>query len=366
MDLSKLKVNKDPKAALSILLQLSLLIVSLFYALLYPPKADATVTSFYFRLDRQSATAPLSGVVCLNTTAVATESKVIVSFPSTFSLNASSWTVDTTPANLPSGATQWPSIVGPAVVDIATNAAIFTTGNITNGVNNCFHFTGGTSTVGAAGNNELGQIWTSKVTAGGTTTNIDNAGYATSIVAGTNGEQVAVTASISGTFTFSLSPTAAIYGQTLPLGVLTNAAGGNTAPNQIQASITTNAHNGYFAWIKSANAKLHSAQVGSGSDINSSTGDLASTTGYGAFAYSTTANIPSPFYTNGVGTAPTTGNGTTVGLLHSTQFDQIASETTAPISAHTFYVGVRARLAGTELPATDYSDTLTLVASGSF
>jgi hypothetical protein len=358
-------VNKNPKTVLSILLQLSLLIVSLSYTLLYPPKADATVTSFYLRLDRQSVTAALAGVVCFNTTSVATENKVIVSFPSTFSLNASSWTVDTTVANLPSGATQWPSIGGPTVVDTATNAAIFTTGNLTNGVSYCFHFTGGTSTVGTAGNNELGQIWTSNVT-GGFTTNIDNADYATSIVAGTNGDQVAVTASISGTFTFSLSPTATIYGQTLPLGVLTSAANGSTAPNQIQAQITTNAHNGYIAWIKSANAKLHSNQVGSGSDLNSATGDLASTTGYGAFAYSTTATIPSPYYTNGVGTPPTNGSGTTVGLLHSTQFDQIASETTAPISSHTFNVGVRARLAGTELPATDYSDTLTLVASGSF
>ena len=345
MGLSRLKINKDPKAILSIFLQLSILIVSVSYALLYPPKADATVTSFYLRLDRQSATATLSGVVCLNT--VATESKVIVSFPSTFSLNASSWTVDTTVANLPSGATQWPSIVGPALVDTATNAAIFTTGNITNGVNNCFHFTAGTSTVGAAGNNELGQIWTSNVTAGGTTTNIDNADYATSIVAGTNGEQVAVTASI--------------YGQTLPLGVLTGAVGGNTAPNQIQASITTNAHNGYLAWVKSANAKLHSTQVGAGSDISSTTGDLASSTGYGAFAWSSTATIASPY-----NASPTTGNGTSVGLLHSAQFDQIASETTAPIASHTFNVGVRARLSGTELPATDYSDTLTLVASGSF
>jgi hypothetical protein len=361
MDLLRLKINRDPKAVLSILLQLSLLIISVSYALLYPPNADATVTSFYLRLDRQSATAALSGVVCLNTTSVATENKMIVSFPSTFSLNASSWTVDTTVANLPSGATQWPSIAGPTIVDTATNAAIFTTGNLTNGTNYCFHFTGGTSNVGTAGNNELGQIWTSNVTAGGTTTNIDNANYATSIVAGINGEQVAVTASISGTFTFSLSPTAPIYGQTLPLGILTNAAGGNTAPNQIQASITTNAHNGYFAWLKSANAKLHSTQVGAGSDISSTTGDLASATGYGAFAWSSTATIASPY-----NSTPTTGNGTAVGLLHSTQFDQIASEATAPIVAHTFNVGVRARLSGTELPATDYTDTLTLVASGSF
>jgi hypothetical protein len=365
MALSNFKINKDPKAALSILLQLSLLVLSLSYALLYPPKAEATVTSLYVRLDRQSAGALLSGVVCLNTTSVVTENKVIISFPSTFSLNASSWTVDTTPANLPSGATQWPTIAGPTVVDTATKAAIFTSGNLTNGVNNCFHFTAGTSTVGTAGNDENGQVWTANTAAGGY---IDNGLYATSIVTGTNGELISVTASVSGTFTFSLSPTTAIYGQTLPLGVLTSAAGGNTAPNQIQATVTTNAHNGYIAWIKSANALLHSAQVGVGSDIASVTGgtavDLSASTGYGAFAYSTNGVIAAPF--DGAVATHGTGNGTKVGQLHSTQFDQLASQTPGPIASQTFNVGVRARLTGTELPATDYSDTLTVVASGSF
>ena len=366
MNLSKIRINKDPKAALSILLQLSILFVSLSYALLYPPKASAAITNVYIVLDHQSATTTLGGYVCLNTgTTSTTVTKVIVNFPSTFTLGAlGSWAVDTTTGI--NGSTAWPTIKGPTVIDdVASKAAIFTSGSMTTSTLYCFHFTSA-GNVGAAGNNELGQVTTSNVTAGGLTANIDNGTYATSIVTGTNGETVAITASVSGTFTFALSPTTAIYGQTLPLGVLPTTANGVTAPNQIQASITTNAHNGYFAWIKSANAKLHSTQVGSGSDLSSATVDLASGTGYGAFAFSTTATIPSPFYTNGVGTAPTNGNGTTVGLLHSTQFDQIASESTAPIAAHTFNVGVRARATGTELPATDYSDTLTLVASGSF
>jgi hypothetical protein len=371
MKLSNLKINKDPKAALSILLQLSLLVASLSYALLYPPKANAAITNLYVVLDRQSATATLGGYACLKTgTTSTTVNKIIVNFPSTFTLGAlGGWSVDTSNAGqLTSfGATAWPTITGPTVVDdVASKAAIFsmTTPGLATGTLYCFHFTSG-GNVGAAGNAEIGQLTTSIVTAG-TTVNVDNGTYATSIVTGTNGEQVAVTASVSGTFTFALSPTVAIYGQTLPLGVLPTAANGVTAPNQIQASITTNAHNGYIAWIKSYNAKLHSAQVGSGSDLNSATVDLASGTGYGAFAYSTTADVATPYYTNGVGTHPTNGNGTTVGLLHTTQFDQIASETVAPIAAHTFNVGIRARATGTELPATDYSDTLTLVASGSF
>jgi hypothetical protein len=365
MKLSKIKINKDPQAVLSILLQLALLIVSVSYALLYPPKSQASITSLYVRFDRQSAAATLGGVVCLNTGTTATESKVIVNFPSTFTLGAlGSWTVDTTAGNLPSGATQWPTIGGPTVVDTATNAAIFTSGNLTTGLNNCFHFTSA-GNVGATGNDKAGQVITSNVT-GGLTTNIDNGVWATSIVAGTNGEQVAVTATISGTFTFALSPTTAIYGQTLPLGVMTSAAGGSTAPNQIQANLITNAHNGYLAWIKSANAALSSAQTSGSVPSVSASKDLASNTGYGVFAYSGTATIPSPFFTNGVGTPPTNGNGTLVGQVHSTQFDQISSESPGPISSHTFNVGVRARLTGSEPPATDYTDTLTLIASGNF
>ena len=365
MQLFNVKIKKDPQAVLSILLQLSLLIVSVSYALIYPPKTQASITNFYVRFDRQAAAATLAGVVCLNTGTTATETKVIVNFPSTFTLGAlGSWAVDTTTTNLPSGATQWPGIGGPTVVDTATNAAIFTSSNLTTGVNNCFHFTSA-GNVGAAGNDKAGQITTSNVT-GGMTTNIDNGVYATSIVAGTNGEQVAVTATVSGTFTFALSPTTAIYGQTLPLGVMTSAAGGGTSPNQIQASITTNAHNGYLAWVKSANAALTSAQTSGNLASVTASKDLASNTGYGAFAWSATSAIPSPFYTNGVGTAPTNANGTLVGQLHNTQFDQISSESPGPISSHTFNVGVRARLAGTEAPATDYTDTLTLVASGNF
>lgn len=365
MNLSVLGISghKKVRELLSIVVSVSLLVVSFGLPYLNPPKANAALSSLYVRFDRQSAGAALSGVVCENTGTTGTENKVIVNFPTTFSLNGSGWTVDTTAANLPTGATGWPSIGGPTVVDTAaSNAAIFTSGDLSTATLYCFHFTAGSSTVGTAGNDESGQVTTANVAAGGY---IDNGVYATSIVSGTNGEQITVTASVSGTFTFSLSPTNAIYGQTLPFGVLSSSTV-TTAPNQIQATVTTNANGGYIAWVKSANAALDSSQTGGSLTTVTGSKDLASNTGYGAFAYSSTGAIPSPFYTDGVGTAPTNGNGTLVGQLHSTQFDQIASETPGPISSHTFNVGVRAKLVGTEAPATDYTDTLTLVASGSF
>ena len=369
MNLSKLAVNKNPKVLLSILLQLSILLVSVSYSLLYPPQAQAKITTSYVRFDRQSNGAALGGVVCMadDGTAPSGQSqginKVIVSFPSNFVTGTTGWSVDTTSTNLPSGVTAWPSVTGPSVVDAATDAAIFSTGDITTGNTYCFHFTSSSSNMGAGGNNLYAQVWAQKVT-GGLTTPILNFGYATSIISTANGEQIGVTASVSGTMTFSLSGGAA--GQTLPLGVLGTTA--VTAPYTVQASVSTNAARGYLAWVKSANAALNSA--GTGGTIASVTGGTSQaltggTNGYGVYAYSAFASttIAPPFDGGvaGLGAA----NGTGVGQVHSTQFDQVASYASA-VSSGTFNIGTRARVAATQTPATDYTDTITVVAAGSF
>src|SRR5664280_977097 len=216
MNLSKFKVNRDPKAALSIFLQLSLLLVSVSYAFLYPPVAQAKVTTSYVRFDRQSNGAQLGGVVCVADDGTAPNgisqgiNKVIVGFPSTFVVNTSTWTVDTIAANLPSGVTAWPGITGPSVVDSATKAAIFSSTDLTAASTTyCFHFTTtGTNNVGTGGNDQTAQVWAQKVTAGATTPVI-NFPYATSIISTVNGEQIGVTASVSGTMTFTLSGTQA-------------------------------------------------------------------------------------------------------------------------------------------------------------
>ena len=371
MNLSKFKVNRDPKAALSIFLQLSLLLVSVSYAFLYPPVAQAKVTTSYVRFDRQSNGAQLGGVVCLAEDTNPPNgisqgiNKVIVGLPSTFVVNTATWTVDTTAANLPSGVTAWPGITGPSVVDSATKAAIFSSTDLTSaGTTYCFHFTTtGTNNVGTGADNQNAQVWVQKVTAG-TTTPIDSFGYATSIITTANGEQIGVTASVSGTMTFSLSGTQS-QGLSLPLGVLSTTA--VTAPYTITAAVTTNAQRGYLAWVKSTNAALTSAQA-AGTPISSVTGGAsvsltAGNNGYGIYAYSAAATVAAPFD----GGVTTTGilAGTGVGQVHSTQFDQLASAATS-VNNQQFQIGTRARLVGTEKPATDYTDTITVIAAGSF
>lgn len=371
MKLSKIRVAnlRNPKTLLSILLQLSILLVSVSYSLMYPPTAQAKITTSYVRFDRQSNGAVLGGVVCVADDGTSPNgqsqgiNKVIVNFPTSFSLVGTGWTVDTTAGNLPSGVTAWPTVGGPTVVDTATKAAIFTTGDITTSNTYCFHFAATGSTVGTGGNDQTAQVWAQKVT-GGLTTPVLNFGYATSIISTANGEQIGVTASVSGTMTFSLSGGAA--GQTLPLGVLSTTA--VTAPYVVQASVTTNASRGYLAWVKSTNAALNSSatsgtlpSVTGGTSVSLTGGN----TGYGIYAYSTFASTTiAPPFDGGVAGLGTVG-GTGVGQVHSTQFDQIASFASS-VSNGTFNIGTRARLAGTEKPATDYADTITVIAAGSF
>lgn len=351
---------KNPRNLLSILLQFSIVLLSVAYPLFYPSKVQATLSVSYLRLDRQSENAQLGGVVCekssLTSGGVA---KVIVSFPSTFNLSGTSFTVDTDTVNLPFNSTVWPSIQGPTEIDDATKAAVFTSDDLTDSnATYCFHFTttGSNYNVGAAGADETGAIIT--YTSSGDV--VENGFYATAITSGTNSEQVQVTASVSATFSFALSGGDASHN--LPLGVL-NSATPVTSPYTVTATVSTNAHNGFLSWVKGTNVDgLHSPTAGGTGITSPSTyptvTDLASNNGYGIFA-TTGANTPdiAPGYVS--------DNGTKVGHIDSAQFNLVAS-LTGQQSGTTFTIGARAKPDATQLAATDYSDTLTIIAAGSF
>lgn len=375
MNLSKIRINRDPKAALSILLQLSLLLVSISYALLYPPKAEAYTMAFV-RFDRQYATAPLAGVVCLKPSlASQSDTKVIIGFPSTFTLDTSvtNWSVDTTAANLPNTntgdaftATAWPGIsLKPTVVDNATKAAIFVSTQLTATTNTyCFHFSGGSSsTVGTAGNDEYASFSTWKSPG----PIVETAQYATSIVSGTNGEQIQVNATVSASFTFALSAgggTAATSAASLPLGVLSTTAV-VTSPYTVTATVTTNGQRGFLSWLKGTSTGLYSNTTGQSIvtvpyNSGSPTTLVPTTaTGYGAFAVTGT-NSPTiaTMYNTGAG-------GTQVGQVSNASFALVASLTGTQTST-SFNIGVRAVPSASVPPASDYTDVLTVIAAGSF
>ena len=364
--LLKIRVNslKDPKTLLSIVLNLSLLLLA-FYPFFHPQKTNATLSTFYVRFDRQSATAALSGVVCMKSTQTNPGiAKVIIQFPSTFSIAGAdtTWTSDTTAANLPSGATAWPVTGASLKVLTATYSALFLVGDLASSANTyCFHFVGTSSTVGTAGVDKTGQVVAYKSDAAGATI-MESGAYATAITSGTGSDQISVTASVSASFSFALSGGAT--GQALPLGVL-NSATTATSPYQVTATISTNAANGFISWVKGTQTggRLYSttatAYVTDTLSAYPTITDLASATGYGIFGVTGTN---APTIAAGYNTGP---NGTSVGKINETTFNQLASKTGVQ-SGSTFNIGARAKPASTDPAATDYTDTLTVVASGSF
>ncbi len=355
MKFPKIKVNnlKNPRVLLSVVLNISLLLLVL-YPLLQPQLANATVTEGFVRLDRLSTGQAISGTACLKST-LTTQTATTIVFPQGWiiSSTASNWTTTTT--NLPTdpsgggAATAWPGI-GTAT-SVNGLSVTFPTTSFVAGNFYCFNFTGASSTIGPAGNNQNGELETL-----GGAPYTDQLNWAASIVS-SGGEQVTVSASVSATMTFSLS------GNSIALGTLSTST---VSSGNVTETVGTNARNGWVSWIKGAQGTttlgaLHSTVANA--DISVPTGtygtvyDLATTTGYVIDADSGT----------GAPTIATAYNGTntTSGGVSTTLFQQMASNT-APTAGDTVTINARAKIPATQTAANDYSDTLTITAAGSF
>jgi len=349
---------KDRNSLISILLYV-VTILSLVYPVLLPKKAHAAVTESFVRFDRHSTGAAISGSACLETTTVGTETNVVLVFPNdwTISSTASNWTVTTT--NLPTAAdgtaaTAWPGINTASSVDGAS--VVFPGSDLSNaGQFYCFNFTGASSTIGAAGNNKVGQLKTQ-----GGSPFVDTVNWATSVVA-SNTDQITVTASVAAQMTFSLNA------NSVSLGTL--ASGSTTAGSAVTQSVSTNARNGWISWVKSgtnggSNAGALHSTIANSDIVSPGSFDGAPETLSSTGGYVLDVNLNSC----GGCTIGAEYNGTTAdegGFLSYNIFRQTAHYT-APASANTVDLVVKARSAATTPAAADYTDTLTVVAAGSF
>jgi hypothetical protein len=351
------RINRESLVSLSIVL--SLIILTL-YPLTFPGKAHAAVNESFVRFNRLETGAPVSGTACLNTGTTGTETNVTIVFPTDWTINTTpaNWTVTTT--NLPTAAgggtaTAWPNIAaangtGGGVVGTSVTFGTTGSGDLTPGTFYCFNFAGASSTIGPAGNNKTGMIQTK-----GGSPFVDTVDWATSIVS-TGGDQITVTASVSATMTFSLS------GNSVNLGTLsTSSVNSGTGITQ---TVATNARNGWISWVRSANAGLDSATSldtidsaawtsGSGNIV-----DLSGTTGYVLDVNAGTGSPTIATEYNGTGDVNEGGN-------LDTQFRQTATRG-VPTSGDTAVLRVRTKPDATVAAASDYTDTLTVVASGSF
>lgn len=352
-----IRIRKDKKSLLSLGIALSLLALAL-YPLSLPREASAAVTEAFVRFDRLATGSSISGSACMETTGGAgTETGVTIDFPTdwTISGTASNWTVTTT--NLPTdsaggAATAWPGINTATSVDGVS--VTFPSTDLSDDTFYCFNFTGASSTIGPAGNDKTGQLKTE-----GGSPFVENVAWATSVVA-SGADQITVTASVSASMTFSLS------GNSVDLGTL--ASDSTAAGSGITQTISTNARNGWISWVMSntdggsgvgaLESTVASAQIDSPGSFDGSPETLSSTGGY-------VLDVDT-----GTGT-PTIGgeyNGTTAdegGHLSYNVFRQTASNT-APADGNTVDLVLKARSAATTPAASDYTDTLTVVAAGSF
>jgi len=325
----------------------------------------AAASTGYLRLDRMAASTATGGDVCINpTTNETTVQQVAITFAgngtqgsTSFGVNstAANWTWDTTASNLPTGASAFPGTATTSTVSTNTVTFIVTANQTLNtGTLYCLHFTGTNtlSTPTSANSNLTGTI-TLKNGSGTTLTN-EVVNYAAADI---SNDQIAVTATVPSTFSFSLS------GNSFALGTLTTT--GATSATAITATVSTNANNGWIAWVKSLNAGLSSPSTGDSvlsAAFTTGSGnivDMASTNGYVLDAQPSTGLIAGNIATEYL------GNGSSSGGNLATSFKQIASKN-SPQSGNQFTLAIRSRATVTNKAAADYADTVTITAAGQF
>jgi len=197
-------------------------------------------------------------------------------------------------------------------------------------------------------------------------------------------DQVSITASIDPSITFNIGSQAAATacdgtfagnGGTVALGTLTTGAVTSSDASSvfhICSRVTTNAGSGAVVTVKSLNAALKSTAVGTDTIASSSATLVAGTSGYGLCAGSAGGDSGKDATTPVGGTPAATSpfNGSCTNAAHAvggltTGAQSIWSVPTATQNAF-FRMYVKAAISGTVPAHSDYADTLTFVATGTF
>jgi hypothetical protein len=348
------KVSKG----INILLVLALLLYSVYFTFTTPVKA-ATFTKYYVFLDKIEATAGTGGIVCVKpATTSSSNHDLKITWPSGFTVSGTTGNWAATTSNIPldingTVPTAWPGITS-ATASVSTQTVTWTySSDQTLSSSNiyCFRFASSSALTlpsATSGAVDKGTITTETVTP----TTIDTGDFAMAIVSGTT-DQISVTSTVTPTFNFALGSNSIALGN-LPIS-------GTPATGNTTMTISTNALNGWNAWVKSANAGLFSSSTGqtiASQGTYPTTTDINGTEGYQLNGVATTG---SPTIAPGYLNAATTHIG---GKLDA--FYENLATMTSPTSNAVVTLNLLAEAAATRIASTDYNDTLTVVASGSF
>lgn len=346
-----------------------------FEPFIFPAPAAATAVTGYVRPDRLKVSTATGGTVCMTPSLTHTTSNntVAITFSNgdgsttgyTLNTTGANWTATT--SNLPTGSSAWPGITGatPTVSSQTVTYTMAANQTLTAATQYCFNFPSSSTlnSRGTAATNLTGSI----VLGDTTPANNETVNWAGTTVDGTTKfDSVSVTATVPSTFTFYLSA------GTAALGTLTTSGAPNTAAVTLNAS--TNAQNGWIAWVKNTNAtsSLVSASTSDGICVG---GNYPTCTGA---AYTTGAsNRHSLSGAAGYGLSAAAGTGTPTiateyagdathfGSLDSTKYEQVASNT-GPAAGDTATLTFGAEASATNKAATDYADTVFVTGAGQF
>jgi hypothetical protein len=337
--------------------------------LLLPRASAGSLTYTTVRFDRMKGSTATTGTVCAKPSSTATETSVKVTFPTGYTVSATTgnWTVSTAattgwpkdPLNDSTAATAWPGISAPTGSGefvISGQSVNFGSGDLTAATWYCFNWTNSAavSTASGANANLTGQVIT-QITGG---TASDTGNYATATV--TN-DQIAVTATVNTTFNFLLSS------NTAALGALTTA--NPVAATAINATVNTNAQKGWNIWAAdpAGTPGLTSTIASKTIAYNPAAGSAVATLANGVEGYNMGAGTATGTTCTGVtDDANFISGGTNYrgGGLDNTL--RTVAVSTGVANACALPLTVNASISATTPGATDYAGTITVVAAGRF
>ncbi len=346
------------KKILSRLLLVVILLQSLFIIFVPSQASAAAAGNSYIRCDRmKAATAPGTCLVVFTTSAVAfTEASIKLTLDAEwvsathFSTTAGNYTVST--SGLPGGVTAMPGVS--TADNVTGNTIRFPVTALTNSTTYGFFITGSGLISNPAASNTI--IHTLLTRDSGDTTTGDTKDVAVPTI---SDDQVVVTAAVAPTFTFVFGNNAQSLGTLSSASVISGTGTGIT--------ITTNAASGWNAWVKSTNAGLTSANasktIATAGTIDGSPSSLSA----GSEGYVLDVDLTTDAGGGGTVTLAGEYNGgtTSAGGTLSTSFQSIASAN-GTANGDVLTLLPRAAISGITPAASDYTDTLTIVAGGNF
>ncbi len=294
-------------------------------------------------------------VVMIEPSGTADEDFVVINFDADFGVDATNTNITTTVTGIPAGCT---------ALDVGANATavsgqevdftIVSPSNPTTGTLYCFIITAGIDNPAAATGSHLHTIRTED----SGNTEIESTTVATWALS-SGGDRVTITATVPPTFTFTLSGTSDAFTTDLSTSAVVSTTG-------VDATVVTNASNGWTAYVQSANAALDSAVTGDTIATSGTIDGSPTTLSTGSEGYVLDVDEDTDPQTNGSIDAEYNGGTTSAGgTLSATALQPIATGT-APTSGYVMTLIGRATISGLTQAASDYTDTWTVVAAGNF